>query len=60
MTAVCTQCGRVWNISIRTSPTGYVCPDCEYRERMVAVGVLKEGESESYCEKSTRPKLIGG
>lgn len=42
MTAVCAQRGRVWNISIRTSPVGYVCPDCEYRERMVRTGVIKE------------------
>lgn len=60
MTAPCTRCRRAWIVSIRTSPSGYVRPGCEYRERMVAVGVLKEGESESYCEKSTRPKLIGG
>lgn len=42
MTATCTRCDRVWNISIGTSPAGYVCPDCEYRERMIAVGVIRE------------------
>lgn len=45
MTATCTHCGRPWNISIRTSPAGYVCPDCEYRERMVRAGVIRPAET---------------
>jgi len=30
---------------IRTSPAGYVCPDCEYRERMVRAGVIRPAEA---------------
>lgn len=45
MTATRTRCGRIWNISIRTSPAGYVCPDCEYRERMVRAGVINPVEA---------------
>ena len=45
MTARCTHCKRVWIVSIRTSPAGYVCPNCEYRERMVAAGVIRPVEA---------------
>jgi len=45
MTAACAHCKRVWIISIRTSPAGYVCPDCEYRERMVRAGVIVPAEA---------------
>nr|DAH08909.1 MAG TPA: alpha-aminoadipate carrier protein [Caudoviricetes sp.] len=38
MTAACTRCGRVWIVSIRTSPVGYVCPDCDLRQRYIAAG----------------------
>lgn len=45
MTAVCTRCGRPWNISIRTSPAGYVCPDCEWRDKLVRAGVIRPVET---------------
>jgi len=45
MTAPCTRCRRAWNISIRTSPTGYVCPDCDLRQQYVAAGVIVPAEA---------------
>ena len=45
MTATCTRCDRVWNISIRTSPAGYVCPDCEWRDKLVRAGVIRPVET---------------
>ena len=51
MTAACTHCGRQWIVSIRTSPTGYVCPDCDLRQRYIAAGVIvPEERMESYDE----------
>lgn len=44
MTARCTHCSRIWIISIRTSPAGYVCPDCEWRDKLVRAGVIKPTE----------------
>jgi DNA-directed RNA polymerase subunit RPC12/RpoP len=41
MTAVCTVCGRQWNISIRQDPRGYVCPDCATRREMIKAKILK-------------------
>lgn len=65
MTATCTRCGRVWNISIRTSPTGYVCLDCEYREKLVRAGVIRPvetgGRKECINERLTSaPAKVGG
>ena len=40
MTAACTRCKRVWIVSIRTSPAGYVCPVCDLRQRYIAAGVI--------------------
>ena len=46
MTAVCTRCGRIWIVSIRTSPVGYVCPVCDLRQRYVAAGVIVPAEAD--------------
>lgn len=40
MTAACTRCKRVWIVSIKTSLAGYVCPDCDLRQRYIASGVI--------------------
>lgn len=42
--AVCTHCGELWNISCKQAipKTGYVCMDCDYRDRMIRFGVIKE------------------
>lgn len=45
MTATCTHCGRIWTVSIRTSPAGYVCPDCDLRQRYIAAGVIVPAET---------------
>lgn len=45
MTARCTHCSRIWIISIRTSPVGYVYPDCEWRDKLVRAGVVKPTEA---------------
>lgn len=45
MIAACTRCTRVWNISTRTSPAGYVCPDCDLRQRYIAAGVIRPAEA---------------
>ena len=47
MTARCIVCGRIWNISVRQNPKGYICPDCEYRNKLKATGKLKEGDPKS-------------
>ena len=46
MTTACTRCGRVWIVSIRTSPVGYVCPDCDLRQRYIAAGVIVPAEAD--------------
>lgn len=45
MTAPCTRCRRAWIVSIRTSPAGYVCPDCEWRDKLVRAGVIRPVET---------------
>ena len=50
MTAICTVCGRRWNISIRQDPRGYICPDCAVRKVLINKGIIKERRNRS--EKS--------
>lgn len=45
MTAPCTRCRRAWIVSNRTSPAGYVCPDCEWRDKLVMAGVIVPAEA---------------
>ena len=46
--ATCIHCGERWNISCKQviPPTGYVCMDCAYRDRMIKNGVIKEAPNE--------------
>ena len=51
MTAACTRCKRIWIVSIRTSPVGYVCPVCDLRQRYIAAGVIVPMERRSEHDK---------
>lgn len=45
----CRRCGKVWNVScIDPGPKVYICPVCEYREKLkrcAQVGHGRRGES---------------
>jgi hypothetical protein len=43
MTARCRDCGRYWIVSIlkQIPKSGYVCPRCSDRDRLIRVGILK-------------------
>ena len=56
MTARCIVCGRIWNISIRQNPKGYICPDCATRWEMKQSGILKGAKSHDYIPYS--PELL--
>ncbi len=45
MTALCSRCGKRWIISIlqHIPRSGYICPHCAVRDRLVRAGIIKEG-----------------
>lgn len=47
--ATCIYCGHSSNVSCKQviPPTGYVCMDCAYRDRMIKSGVIKESPNEN-------------
>lgn len=48
MTAKCRICGRTWNVSAKQCipKSGYICPCCDTRDKLINAGIIKREGSE--------------